>query len=206
MLIVAGILILFVSCSKENFKSTKSSTSVSILDYYPLKQGNYWVFKLSNADTSGNITSVYPLHDSIVVENDTIINSNTYHIVTEYNFVGGGNAINYIRDSANCIVNNLREILLSLDTGVFYKKIYPPDTMLYIDFSFISQLTLISVPLGTFSCVDFRGKLLRKADNYCNPHFTHSYFCKYIGSVKKIKIWSASLQQLHYELLMYHVQ
>jgi len=207
ILIIGIFFIFFASCNKENSTSTTSTKSVSILDYFPLKQGNYWVYKQSICDSSGNTISSNWKNDSMVVKNDTVINNLTYHTIVEYNFyVNSHPTYYYYRDSANCIVNNLGEIVLSFDTGIYYKKIYSPDTALFINYSYINQLTSVIVPLGTYNCVDFRGEFFRKMDNYNVSYFTHKYCSKNIGIVKKINLFSSNLNQVHLDLIMYYVQ
>lgn len=199
-----GIIIFFASCHK---KDTAPTTPDTVLDYYPLKEGNYWIYKPSWSDTAGNVIPQTWENDSVVVKGDTVINGKIYHSVIEYNFLGSANpSINYYRDSANCIVNEHGEIIFSINSGIVYKKIITPDTLAYVNYSFVNDITSITVPLGTYSCFDFKGEIFRKTDNYNKAYLTHNYSCKSIGPVKKIKRFVTSLQQINLDLLNYHIQ
>jgi hypothetical protein len=206
-IIVIGISIIFLmSCHKENSTST-TSTTTSVLDYFPLKTGNYWVYKPFQVDTSGNIVPLNWKNDSIVVNNDTVINNNSYHTITEYNYLGSTNSnIYYYRDSANCIVDNFGDIIFSINSGVIYKKYFDPDTIAFNNSTYINTTTSITVPLGTYSCVDFKGDVFRKIDNYNKAYLIHKYCYIGIGIVKHTELFITSLEQIQLELVKYHVQ
>jgi hypothetical protein len=207
-ILIIGIgLIFFTSCRKENSTSTTPvTTQESVLDYFPLKDGNYWVYKQSQFDSSGNALPHIYTNDSIVVKNDTLINNMTYHKVVEYNFLGLADPDNdYLRDSANFIVNDKGVIIFSVNPGFVRMQLLSSDTIAYINYSFIAQTTNITVPLGAYSCVDFKGEIFRKIDNYSIAHLSHNYYCKKIGSIKKINLWVTSLERVDLELISYHV-
>lgn len=208
ILVISIGLIFFTSCRKEDSKSTTpTSNQESVLDYFPLSNGNYWVYKQSEYDSSGNFIPHTWKNDSIVVKNDTIINNKTYHTVVEYNFIGATNpSTDYFRDSANCIVNNNGTIIFSINPGFVCMKLLTPDTIAYVNYSFINQTTNITVPLGAYSCVDFKGEMFRKVDNYNIAYLSHNYYFKNIGTVKKIKRWVTTLGRVDLELLSYYAQ
>ena len=208
ILIISICIIFFTSCRKENNTSTTPiTTQESVLDYYPLNEDNYWVYKQSEFDSSGNAIPHTWANDSIVVKNDTLINNMTFHKVVEYNFIGSTNPnIHYYRDSANCIVDNNGAIIFSINPGFVCMKLLSADTIAYVNYSFINQTTNITVPLGTYSCVDFKGEIFRKIDNYNISYLTHNYYYKNIGTVKKVKRWVNSLGRVDFELLSYNVQ
>ncbi|NVN94550.1 MAG: hypothetical protein HXX18_04605 [Bacteroidetes bacterium] len=209
ILIISIGIIFFTSCRKENSISTPPpvTTNESVLDYFPLKAGNYWVYKQSEIDSSGNnIITTYP-NDSIVVKNDTLINNLTYHTVSEYNFLGMSYPRNqYLRDSGNFIVNEKGEIIFSINSGFIHTQLLSSDTIAYVNYSFINQTSNITVPLGVYSCVDFRGEIYRKMDNYNRAYLSHNYYNKGIGSVRKIERYIISLGQIDLQLISYHVQ
>jgi len=205
-IIVIGIIIL-TSCSKENSTSTAPvSTQESVNDYYPLNEGNYWVYKQSEFDSSGNaIPHSWP-NDSVVVKNDTLINNKVYHTVVEYNLISIPTPhIHYYRDSANFIINSMGTIIFSINPGFLEMQLLSSDTIAYVNYSFINQTTNITVPLGTYSCVDLKGEMFRKIDNYNIAHLSHNYFCKNIGSIKRVNLWVTSLGRVDLELISYYV-
>lgn len=210
ILIISIGIIIFTSCRKEDSNPiTPTNQQKSVLDYFPLNTGNYWVYKQSEYDSLGNIRPHTYANDSIVVKNDTIINNKTYHTIIEYNFLGSPNSHNhYYRDSANYIVDNNGNIILSVTPGFIHKQViaFNLDTISYVNYSFIDQTTSITVPLGTYNCVDVRGEIFRKTDNFSIAHLTHNYYYKNIGSVKKVLRFVESLGFIELELVNYNVQ
>ena len=202
-------LFFFISCNKKDAPAPETpTTTLSVADYFPLTTGDYWVYKQSEYDTSGNVIPQTWKNDSVVVKNDTVINSKTYHIVANYNYLGNTNPMfSYYRDSSDCVVNEGGGIIFSIKTpGIIYKHILSPDTVAYVDYTFIATPISITVPLGTYSCVDFKGDVYRKADNYSKSYLVHNYNCKNIGPVKKMELYVGSLYRLNFDLLAYHVQ
>ena len=201
-------LIFFIACNKKDAQENTPKTTQSVSDYFPLAVGNYWVYKQSEADSSGNIISQNWLNDSVVVKNDTVINSKNYHIVANYHYLGNTNPFfSYYRDSSDCIVDEGGGIVFNINTsGIIYKHILSPDTVAYVDYSYNGTPTSITVPLGTYSCVDFKGEMYRKADNFSKSYLIHNYNSLNIGSVKKTQLFVNSLYRLTFDLVAYHVQ
>ncbi|MBI5541043.1 MAG: hypothetical protein HY951_13340 [Bacteroidia bacterium] len=210
ILIISIGIILFNSCRKEDsITITPVITQETVNDYFPLNTGNYWVYKQTSLDSSGNIIPNTWGNDSIVVKNDTIINSNTYHTVFEYNSLGHTSPyVHYYRDSSNCIVDNNGAIVFSINPGFVKNQVfaYLSDTIAYVNYYFVNQTTSITVPLGTYNCVDLKGELFRIEDNFNITRLIHNYYCKNIGSIKKTRLFVSSLQRIELDLLSYHVQ
>ena len=170
-------ILFFNSCQKKDSVTPPETKSDLVTDYYPLSTGNYWVYKQTQYDSLGNVIPQTWKNDSIVVKSDTVINSKTYHTLVEYNFLGSSNPIyKYYRDSADCIVNNLGEVIFSINTTGVYKRIFTSDTVAYINYSYVNTPTNITVPQGTYNCPDFLGSLYRKMDNYNNVTLIHNYY------------------------------
>lgn len=208
VLIMGIVAVLFASCKKDEPEQiTPTQPLESVLDYYPLADGNYWVFQQTYYDSSGNVLPQSWGADSIVVKNDTIINNKTYHIVEDYGFAGSTTLRTYFyRDSANCIVNNEGTIIFSINPGYTETHILTPDTLAYINYSFVDNVENISVPAGSYNCVDFKGEMFRKEDNFSVPYLLNNYFCKNIGPVKKTRMFVNNLSTIELELINYHVQ
>ncbi|MDP1727321.1 MAG: hypothetical protein Q8M15_11100 [Bacteroidota bacterium] len=203
--IIGIILIIFSSCSKEK---TPITTPDSVLDYFPLKKGNYWVYKVSYLDSAGNTISQSRENDSMVIGNDILINNKTYITVIHYNYLGATNSdpfIVYYRDSSDCIVNNYGKIIFSINSGV-YKEIFHEDSSAYINYSFVSQATNITVPIGTYNCLDYKGELYRKSEQYKIAFLTHNYCYKNIGTIRKVMLYIGSLDKVNLDLIKYHIQ
>lgn len=209
-IVVFGLIasLFIASCKKEESSTTPPTAKADVItDYYKLTPGNYWVYKQYYSDTAGNIFPALVKNDSIVVKNDSIINGKTYHTLVEYNFLGSLNTNFYFRrDSADCIVNEYGAIVFTINPTLVYKEVYGRDTVAYTDCSFINTTTNITVPKGTFSCVDYKRELHRKFENYSKAYQLHSYFCKGIGKIKSTSCYVSSLQQINFELIDYYVQ
>lgn len=210
ILIICIGFLFFTACRKKDAETiTPTSTPESVLDYFPLKEGNYWVYKQSSFDSSGNVIPNTWGNDSIVVKNDTVINSNTYHKVLDYNSLGNTSAyIHYYRDSSNCIVDNNGAIIFSINPGFIRKQVITAglDTIVYINYSFVNQITSITVPMGTYNCIAIKGEIFRIEDNFNITRLIHNYYCKNIGTIKMTRLFVTSLNRIELELLSYHVQ
>jgi len=202
-------LLFIVSCNKKDATAPANTTptTLSVKDYYPLVTGDYWIYKQTQYDTSGNIMTQTWINDSVLVKNDTVINSKTYHTVVNYNLMGATTpSFGYYRDSSDCIVNNHGKIIFSINTsGIIFKDILTPDTMGYVNYSYNGVSTSITVPMGIFSCVDLKGDVYRKVDNFSKSYLIHNYTCKNIGPVKRMMIYINALYRINLELISYHL-
>jgi hypothetical protein len=211
--IVIGLgisLLIVISCNKKKSDLSGSDTiktTVAVSDYFPLNTGNYWVYKTTQYDSSGNLIQQTFKNDSVVVKNDTVINSKTYHTVIEYNFLGSTTPnTQFYKDSADCVIDNNGEIIFSINSAaIIYSKILSPDTVAYVNYSYINTPITISVPIGTYNCVDFKGDVFRKIDNFDKAYSTHNYYSKNIGTIKKIELFVNSLYKINLELQLFYV-
>ena len=205
-------LALIASCKKDNPEPEVEDNNTppetqSVKDYFPMTAGSYWVYQQTMYDTSGNVKPQTWKNDSVVVLNDTVIGSNTYHFVAEYNFVGQATPFfHYYRDSADCVTDDQGNIIFSVNPELIYKDILTSDTVAYVNYSYNSSPTSVTVPLGTYSCVDFKGDMYRKMDNFSKAYPLHKYSYKNIGLVKKTAMYVGSLDQIHFDLKAYHIQ
>jgi hypothetical protein len=206
-------LFFFISCKKDKSSTTAPATQAStpsVSDYFPLKTGNYWVYKTTECDSNGNIIAGTYKNDSVIIKNDTLINSKTYHTVVEYNFMNCPTpSMQYYTDSADCVVTNYGKIVFSIKntSGVIYTQMVYADSSVYINYFCIKTPVSISVPSGTYSCVDFEGALYEKSNNFDKAYLTHHYYSENIGLVKRTAFYlSNPLNIINLDLLSYHVQ
>ena len=78
----AMLLLINFSCTKEEKKTPQSQNAYS--GFIPLSIGNYWVYEQVRIDTLGNET-IGSMLDSAYVSADTIINGNTYYLLSGSN-------------------------------------------------------------------------------------------------------------------------
>lgn len=206
IIIIAGLMA-FASCKKDETTETPETVQTTVMDYLPMTPGNYWVYEQHSYDSAG--TELYQTwgNDTIEVISDTSINNLTYHRIVEHNFAGFSTPdTNCYRDSSGCIVNSKGYIVFRLTPNSIYTYYYEPDTIYYIDYSLAAQSSTITVPAGTYDCLDYRGEVYRKQDNYAVPYLLHNYYSKNIGTVKKTRMFLNNLQRLEIELISYHIQ
>lgn len=207
ILIIAVVFAVFTSCKKEKVETETPVVAETVLDYFPLVEGNYWVYEQSRADSNGTEIPSTWLPDSQVVKNDTVINGKTYHIIHEYNRYGSSYVYTkYYRDSADCIVSETGKIVFSIKPGFLYSEALLPDSAVYINYSIVTQTTDITVPLGTFDCIDMKGEFFREIDNFSIAHLTHKYHHKGTGPVKIVTRYVTGLGYIYQDLVRCHVQ
>jgi len=209
MIIVIAGLMAFASCKKDEPTEIPETQQTSVMDYLPLTPGNYWVYEQNYYDSSGNVLNQSWGNDTIEVISDTTINNFTYNRIVEHNFVGFSTPdTTHYRDSSDCIVNKSGKIIFRLTPGFSFTDyyIYNNDTLCYIDYSRVAQSAAITVPAGTFDCLDYQGALYRKEDNYSVPYLFHNHYCENIGLVKKTRLYLSNLSRLEYNLISYHIQ
>jgi len=207
MIIIAGLMA-FASCKKDEPTEIPETQQTSVMDYLPLTPGNYWVYEQNYYDSSGNVLNQTWGNDTIVVISDTMVNSLTYHRIVEHNFIGFARVdTSFYRDSSDCIVNKKGNIIFRLTPNSIFTYYPEMDTLLYfIDYSLAAQSSAITVPAGTFDCLDFQGSLYRHEDNYSVPYLFHNHYCENIGLVKKTRLFLANLDRIEFNLISYHVQ
>lgn len=172
------LVLIFFSC--ESFENNKDVSSV--LDYYPLAEGNYWIY--SKIDSSyyphldSTIVRKNTYVDSVVVEETEKFNKKEYYRISTYR-VGDDNSFSFshaitVRDSGDYIVNEKGEILMShsnfSDTlhKVYHK--WAPETFQY--FKAENTKEQFCTNLGCFSGINYKSKMynpdrdMTLVDNY----------------------------------------
>jgi hypothetical protein len=197
---------LFITCKKDSQDETQADPVVT--DYYPLKVGDYWIYKQTLYDSSGTVLNSTMTDDTIMVTKDTTINSKVYHKLAEHNFLGNA-SVSYsnVRDSADCIVKDDGKILFSIKSpGMICSQISTPDTLTYANYYYNSTAVSISVPGGTYDCVEYYGEVYRKTENYSNKYIVSKFCSKNIGPVKKTNIIVSNVDKIVLELRSCHIQ
>ncbi len=188
--IIFLILILaigFSSCKKDEPNPDPDPIPQdSVLDYFPLSIGNYWVYERSACDSTWTECEVLSIDTSFVTK-DTIINNNNYFKVEQVTVVGQKSTA-YLRDSLNYIVSSLGEIVFSnTDFTTKLSEQYiitgTNDTAFYIYTKMQEEPYSIQVPAGNFDCLDRKLSLYSKADDFENERNTHNLFAKAVGPV-----------------------
>lgn len=105
-LLLPLLVFFIVSCSSDD----DSGNNTSAYDFFPMNDGNYWVYNVESEDFSGR--------DSVYVANDTVINNKTYKKFRTdeppYGFYSNSLKNNAVRKSGNKL---LLSGALSFDFG-----------------------------------------------------------------------------------------
>ncbi|MDH5474662.1 MAG: hypothetical protein OEX22_03115 [Cyclobacteriaceae bacterium] len=179
-ILFVGLIVLTISCSKEQ----DLTPSDSISDYTNLIVGNYWVYDWYEVDLLEIET--YLKTDSIYIEKDTIIFEKNY-VIESGTFLG--NPMKRILfDSAQSLYSypNL-ELIFTLDKDIKYvRNIGGSDLTLAIGtYQLSDRSEMVSVPMGTFDCLNFEGIIQSLDDKYeYGTRDIDNYFAKNIGLVK----------------------
>jgi hypothetical protein len=186
------ILVLFVSCKKEETTTPIENPQV-LFSYLPMKVGNYWVYRHYNIDTIGNIieTAETPITDSVVITGTTIINGNRYFVFegTNYPITPGWGVIDLLRDSSGYIVNAQGIIKFSkdnfTDTLAFNTTIINNDTIYRLSYKMEDPDTIVTVPAGNFSVLNYRGTVQTKMNipGIPNPRYINTFYADNVGCI-----------------------
>ena len=207
MIVIAGLMA-FASCKKDEPTETPETQQSSVMDYLPLTPGNYWVYEQHFYDSAGIEHNQTWGNDTVEVISDTSVNNLIYHRIVEHNFNGFAKHDTALyRDSSNCIVNNKGTVSFRLTPGVVYTY-YPSydSTMYYIDFSLAAQSSAITVPAGTFDCLDYQGAVYSKIDSFAVPDTIHKYYSKNVGIIKRTYLLLYAKYIIELDLISYHIQ
>lgn len=118
---------------------------------FPIKPGNYWVYRISVTSADG-VLSVFSYLDSVWIVNDTIIDNKKYW--KEISTLRGNY---YLRDSGNCVLRReatYEQIIYSTNMDTLVKD--PPTYKINTN---VNEVT--KVPAGDFVTINFR-TLVRK--------------------------------------------
>lgn len=196
---------LLISCNKKEDSPPQST----VLNYYPLEIGNYWVYERSGCDSTWTDCD-YISTDTNWITKDTIINNLKYFKLEGKNLFGVNHHV-YMRDSGDYIVNHTGHIIIS--DKDFNRKIYERyeivsstnDTLVYIYNQIVDKPNNIEVPAGAFNCIDFRGSFYRKHDNFEKENNYHQYYAENVGQVYQNAVFVMSLGGLQRELVSYQL-
>ncbi len=205
ILISLMALFIFISCSKKE----ESNPQKTVLTYFPLEVGNYWVYERSGCDSTWSDCS-HISTDTNWITKDTLINNHTYFKLEGKSIVGNYTT-SYLRDSGDYIVNETGHIIISntdFDRKIYERYEISPstnDTLFYIYNLIKDKPNNVEVPAGTYNCIDFRGSFFRKHDNFEKEYNYHNYFAENVGSVYQNAIFASSLGGLKRELVSFNV-
>jgi len=175
----AVISLLAVSCNKNDSES--DLIPVAQTDYMQLKVGNYWVYDNYHIDADGN-EILSQNKDSVVIIGDTMIGGIQYF---KQHLIGQSHVV-YLRDSSGFLITLEGDVLFS---STDFSNIIRQDTiangLAFITYKMEDSDTLITVPMGNYSCITFKGTVNALDPEY--PHgvqYTYYFYADGFGQVK----------------------
>ncbi len=202
VIIVAAIaLFVFTSCKKDETK-TDPIPQETVLDYFPLAIGNYWVYEKSGCDSTWiDCNSIS--FDTNFVTKDTMLNGLKYYKIEGENLIG--HKAQFIRDSLDYIVDEKGNIIFSNTdfTSILYEQyIVPNNDTLYHWYRKMDETPIVfNVPLGSFTCLDNKLSLFRKQDNFEKEYNTHSAYSKGVGLIYESAMYAGSTGGIKREIV-----
>ena len=198
------ILSVFIfSCQKEESKTQEYPEKVT--DYFPLKVGNYWIYKTSTCDSLEFGCEDYDL-DSVYISGTKIIDGNIYYRMSGLLH----NSTMLYRDSGDYIIDSIGRIIFALNhfnTPIYeYEETYSDKILFMVSYSINSVSTEIDVPAGVFSCYNVLGTVWLEKDNFTTPRYIHNNYAEGVGLVYKTMFYLSSETGIKQELIRYHLE
>ncbi len=211
ILVLVSVIFILSSCTKDPDDPATPNDPLpeeSVLDYYPLAVGNYWVYQHSRCDSTWqNCDSIFT--DTTKIIKDTIINNHTYYKLESRLFPGFTDYV-YLRDSLDYIVNSKGNIIFSNKDfdNILYEKygIFNGDTLFYYYAKMEEYPGLVETPAGEFNCLDCKIYIFTQKDNFQLPTHTHHLFAKNVGPVFNQAVYLSNMAGVKWELVDYHLE
>ncbi len=210
-LLIVAILsfIVLQACKKdESDPNPNPGPQESVLDYFPLTIGNYWIYKISSCDSTWTVCDSVRM-DSNYVSKDTLINGLKYYKISGRNFLSQDPL--FIRDSLDYLVDMHGQILFSNKdfTDTLYEKYIignDSDTLFHWYSMMDKDPFVVQVPAGEFTCLDNKTSFFRKKDNFEVEFNTHYALSKNVGPVYDNAMFGSNTSGYKRELVRYHIQ
>lgn len=207
MLIVILSLVVFQACKKED-SDPNTVPQETVLDYYPLTVGNYWIYKVSRCDSTWTQCDSVRI-DSNYVSKDTTINGLNYFKIEGGNFLS--NEPLYIRDSLDYIVDSEGYIMFSsTDYDTKFSEEYiivgNNDTIYHWYNKMDPEPFVVDVPLGEYTCLDNQLSFFRKKEDFKTEYNSHNAFSKNTGPVYESALFASNTSGYKRELVSYYIK
>lgn len=178
--VTSSVLLLFTlltSCSDEEVQVNED-----VLSYVKLEIGNYWVYDWYEVDS----LSEQLIHesDTVVVLGDTIISGKKYFVKRPHKYAAR-NLILF--DSANVVYSYPdKRIVFTIDNSQTETiEIGPKDGLIALGTYQLKEEEIISVPAGSFECLNWQGVFVSYEDDYEHGNrFNNNYYSRNVGLVK----------------------
>ncbi len=207
LLIIIVSLFVFQACKKDE-PDPNPAPQESVLDYFPLTVGNYWIYEVSHCDSTWTECN-YTRTDSNFVSKDTVVNGIIYYKIDGRNFLS--NEPIFLRDSLSYIVDLQGDIKFSnTDFDIIFGEEYVivgnNDTLYHWYNKMDPNPFVVHVPSGEFTCLDNKLSFFRQNENFETEFNSHYALSKNIGLVYENAMFASSTGGIKRELLRYFIQ
>lgn len=219
---IASIIILLAStfiltrCKKDPAIITPSILSpTSSMYHFPLTVGSYWIYQAIEVDSSENILGSNYL-DSLYISGDTIINLKTYVILKATNISNIYSVPSIItkelakieRDSSGYIVDTLGNYIKHDDFSGILNTLSETTPIPFIKTGYMTnQNYLVTVPVGTFTTINYQEKVIRFDSTYMYgiPKYSNHIMADSIGVIYKSITYSSCFSKSAIRLIRFHI-
>jgi hypothetical protein len=159
-----GVLTMLAACHKETPPPPAVKPAItSTHDYYKMNKGSYWVYQVYDVDTLNNYT-LRSQPDSSYITGDTLIAGQTYHMMKGTRL--GLFWPSYLRDSSSWLINEKGTRLCTFSGAITVQTAQTNSSGLFsVALAMASGIDNVTVPAGTFSCVDVEETVHNLAPN-----------------------------------------
>jgi hypothetical protein len=212
------ILLVMASCRKDSRSSISLTDGphrafhLDYPDYFPLKAGNYWIYRQFTIDQDGGLTEGNRI-DSCYIEKDTVIRGNTYFILRSPHLFLMQTERPALRDSLHYRIDCRGRIYYSsVDFSTVFGRdtvvdLSTNDTLFFADTRMHHKDSVVTTPAGTFTTINFRETYTVHPDFFIpgssNPKFSHNIYAKNTGLVYQSFPFSSSEMKMGRRLIRY---
>ena len=196
--------LLIIACTQETVLPTAEPDAVSAADYTHLKVGNFWVYDWYEIDPEGN--SSFYSRDTMLVAGSIQVEGHTAMELTGQRL--GRDFSTVLFDSANSVYTYPERFLyFTLDSAVHEGVIGPSESPFFTTSYYLVQgYQEVSVPSGTFECLNFQGKYVPQDQKYpYGTRYNDNLFAANIGMVKMKTNYAHSPNTLEGSLIAYGI-
>ncbi len=148
--IFIALVFLMISCSSRHSTPAEPPTlEPTVNEYFPLTDGNYWVYQVIKQDSAGQFLPPYGNLDSIAVAGDTLVGGDVYKKIYSSQL-----PLSLMRISDGYLMNELGDKLFSVNDDFGYlidRPLAPPDTSLTQTTRLATLDSIAVVPAGVFT-------------------------------------------------------
>ena len=207
ILLALIVSVALAMCKKDDSNDPDPLPTETVLNYFPLNIGNYWVYERSACDSSWTDCTLQSTDTSFITK-DTIINGFNYFKLVGINLVGYQNTT-FLRDSLNYIIDHVGNIFVSdTDFESIINEEYVinnNDTLFHWYSRMQEELYSVVVPAGNYDCLDRKMSFFRKQENFEKEFNTHCLYAKNVGPVYQNNMYASSGSGFKQELIDFKI-